>query len=147
MDVEKAKRVIPSKRGLIIKIVTGLLFIALAVVCVFQFIELQNLRDPDYAAEQAKSDAAVLKAEVAKLMQLPDEEPTIATVQDISKLANQEFFKDAQDGDKVLIFTVAKKAIIYRESEHKIINSGPIIINSTQPATETTPDSSPAGEG
>jgi hypothetical protein len=72
-----------------------------------------------------------LRDKVSKIQQVPDETPTLATVQDADKLREQEFFKDAENGDKVLIFTEAKKAIIYRESDNRVINSGPIVLNSS----------------
>ena len=113
--------------GAIIAIV---LVVGLAGLCIWQFSEMQKLRNPDYAGEQARVEAQELKDKVAKLMQLPDEDATVATVQDASKLSEQDFFKDSENGDKVLIFTAAKKAVIYRPSENKIINSGPIVISS-----------------
>jgi hypothetical protein len=65
------------------------------------------------------------------------EQPTVATVQDKDKLKDQPFFASAVNGDKLLIFPQSKKAIIYRESENRIINSGPIAI--TQGAQTATP--------
>ena len=59
--------------------------------------------------------------QIGRHLVLPDEEPTVATVNDASKLSNQEFFKNAQDGDKVLIFPKANKALIYRPSNQKVI--------------------------
>jgi hypothetical protein len=113
------------------KIIVGIVLAALLALGTWQFLELQRLRAGDQTAEQARADAAKLKDKVGKIIQLPDEDATVATVQDVSKLSEQEFFKDAKDGDKVLIFTAAKRAVIYRESDNKVINSGPIVINST----------------
>ena len=123
-----------KKRGIKIRppmLIAIIAVVALAGICIWQFSEMQKLRDPAHSAEQAKQEARELKEKVAKLMQLPDEDATVATVQDAEKLKGQDFFKDAKNGDKVLIFTAAKKAVIYRPSENKIINSGPIVINST----------------
>ncbi len=76
-------------------------------------------------------ETKAIVAKVSKSLTLPDkEQPTLATVLDKDKLKDQAFFKDAQNGDKILIYTEAKKAIIYRESEDKIINVGPILLNS-----------------
>ena len=78
-----------------------------------------------------------LTQSVSRLMALPsDEVPTVATIEDRSKLDNQPFFEDAKDGDKILIYTEAKKAIVYREGENKIINVGPIAINADNAAEE-----------
>ncbi|RWZ78146.1 MAG: hypothetical protein EOT04_02705 [Candidatus Chaera renei] len=100
----------------------------------------QQLRKNPSAAVQADTKALVDR--VGKLMELPTgETPTIATIQDKDKLKDQPFFKDAQNGDKILIYAQAKKAIIFRESNNKIINVGPIAINDT---SQTTPPPSAA---
>lgn len=66
-------------------------------------------------------------AKVSKLMVLPKGEvPTIATVSDKSKLVEQSFFQNAEDGDAVLIYQKAGSAILYRPSENRIINVGPV---------------------
>lgn len=55
-------------------------------------------------------------------MELPKgEQPTIATVSDITKLQGQSFFRNAKNGYKVLIYTKAKKAILYDPIEDKIV--------------------------
>jgi len=82
--------------------------------------------------------------EVGKLMVLPaSEQPTIATVSDVTKLADQPFFANAKNGDKVLIYTQSKKAILYRESINKIIEVAPVNIGSNTtgntPAATATP--------
>lgn len=80
--------------------------------------------------EQLAKNEAELYLEKAKKIDntIPSNEiPEVQTVLDVSQLKNQEFFKDAQNGDKILVFKLAKKAYIYRPSENKIINSGPLI--------------------
>jgi len=60
---------------------------------------------------------------VSKIYNLPEgENPTIATVTDLYKLGAREFFRDAKNGDKVLIYRRADKVILYRPFEGKIIN-------------------------
>lgn len=81
-------------------------------------------------ARAAVDQPGVLVGEVAKLIDLPKgETPTIATVQDKTKLKDQAFFANAQNGDKLLIYAQAKKAIIYRPAAHKVINVGPIALS------------------
>jgi hypothetical protein len=58
---------------------------------------------------------------VGKLIDIPNETPTVATVSDVTKLTGQEFFAKAQNGDKVIIFPKAQKAILYRPGTNKII--------------------------
>lgn len=74
-----------------------------------------------------KEETAWLLERIGKLMSLPaDEMPTIATVIDKEKLKDQTFFKNAQNGDKVLVYTKAQKAILYRPNDNKIIEVMPI---------------------
>lgn len=69
-------------------------------------------------------------AAVSVLMNLPDDEqPTIATVTDVDLIKDQPFFNDAQNGDVVLIYPNARKAILYRASENRIIEVGAVNIN------------------
>lgn len=73
------------------------------------------------------SEVKTLTARVGALALLPEgEEPTMATVSDKSKLQGQPFFANAENGDKVLIYTNAKKAFLYRPSTNKIIEIAPI---------------------
>jgi hypothetical protein len=79
------------------------------------------------AAVQAQAQAEIdeLVKEVGKVMSLPtDERPTVATVTDMEKVKDQPFFKNAKNGDKVIIYSASKKAILYRPSEKKIIEVG-----------------------
>lgn len=85
-------------------------------------------------------DAKRLLENVAKLVVLPqDEEPTIATITDITRLKNQPLFANAKNGDKVLIYALAKKAIIYRESINKIIEVAKVEIGSEAAALKPAP--------
>ncbi len=74
-----------------------------------------------------KKETKQLINRVDKLMELPqDELPTVATVTDKNKLKNQPIFARAENGDKLLIYPKAKKAILYRPSTNKIIEVVPI---------------------
>lgn len=80
--------------------------------------------------EAAKFENQKVIDAVGKLITLPtDETPSIATVTDAAKLKSQSFFQNAQNGDKVLIYSQAKKAILYRPSTNKIIEVGAINLN------------------
>jgi hypothetical protein len=59
---------------------------------------------------------------VSRLYLVPEGEiPTMATVSDPSLLQGQSFFSAALKGDKVLIFSKAGRAVLYRPSIDKII--------------------------
>jgi hypothetical protein len=75
--------------------------------------------------------------DVAKFIELPSETPRVTTIEDASKFAGQEFFKNAQNGDKVLVYVNAKKAILYRPSSGKIIEIAPLIPTTPTPVKIT----------
>lgn len=88
--------------------------------------ENKRLSNPTEVAKQQQEELVAL---VGALVDLPSgETPTVATVSDSAKLKEQAFFELAQNGDKVLIYTKAKKAYLYRPSTDKIINIAPVNI-------------------
>lgn len=102
-----------------------------------QNAKIERLSDPQ---EAAKDEAARVKDLVGKLVDLPkDETPTIATVNDASKLKGQAFFAQAQNGDKVLIFTKAKKAYLYRPSTNKLVEVAPVNIGENESGAKPSP--------
>lgn len=85
---------------------------------------------------QAQEEVKKVVAEVGKLIDLPaDETPTVATVTDITKLKDQPFFAKAKNGDKVLIYTNSKKAILYDPIAKKVIDVAPINIGTSSAQT------------
>lgn len=127
MDSEKSKIVFaPSKLGWVVIIVVVL---AIAAIPSYYFYTRYQktqalLQNPSASVDAQSKEVA---AAVEKLMELPtNETPTVATVSDITKLSDQPFFAKAQNGDKVLIYSNAKKAILYRPSINKIIEVAPV---------------------
>jgi hypothetical protein len=92
--------------------------------------EIQTIKtDPTTIQKAAQEETKKLLAEISKLIDLPSgEEPTVATVTDIEKLKDQPFFAKAKNGDKVIIYTNAKKAILYDPTAKKIIDVAPVNI-------------------
>ena len=79
-----------------------------------------------HAAPKTQTPQATIDA-AGKLISLPaGETPTVATVSDLAPLKDQPFFKDAQIGDKVLVFKESEKAILYRPSTNKIVTVAPL---------------------
>lgn len=120
------------KKNILWVLTAGLLVSGgLAIYFYQQATDLKN-----NSGNAVQNEVAQLLAMVAELIVLPeDEQPTIATVSDLEQLKDQPFFARAKLGDKVLIFTNAKKAILYDPIAHKIIEVAPINIGNTpQPA-------------
>ncbi len=93
----------------------------------YYYNQTNELKTNPQKATQEESKAVIDKVSV--LMVLPtDEQPTIATVADPEKLKGQAFFANAHVGDKVLIYTNARKAILYDMVANKIIEVAPLSI-------------------
>jgi hypothetical protein len=74
-----------------------------------------------------------LVRKVRKLIELPeDEKPTVATVTDKEELGDQVFFNKAKEGDKVLIYTNARKVVLYRPSENRVVEVGNVNIENQE---------------
>jgi hypothetical protein len=130
ITVNKPQRARRGGRGKKI-VVVGLVVLvvaALAAVVVLQYGRIQTLENPEATAAKVEEEAGALRDRVSKLMIVPDETPTVGNVDDAEKLKSQEFFRDAKNGDKVLMFTEARRVVIYRESENRVVNSGPIVV-------------------
>ncbi len=117
-----------SRRNLILPIFLLLLLAGAAGVAYYYYTQYQHsqllLKDPSAAS---KIEIQSVTASLKKLMDLPtDEEPTIATIMDKEKLKDQPFFAKAENGDKVIIYTKAGKAILFRVSANRIIDVAPI---------------------
>ena len=126
-----------------------IVFVAIGLAIVATLYTVKNypqLLGLSKGQAQVQAETDTLVSEVGKLIALPsDEKPTIATVSDVEKVKEQAFFKNAKNGDKVLIYTNAKKAILYRPDEKRIIEVGAVNINQQAPDTSTspTPEASP----
>ena len=100
-------------------IVLILLLLVLVLAGVSVFLYKKSNSNPN-AVSQAEVKSLVSK--VGRLMVLPEgETPTVATVSDPEALKDQVFFIDAKKGDKVLIYSNAKKAILHSPNLDKII--------------------------
>lgn len=62
--------------------------------------------------------------QISKLIVIPDEMPVIATIIKAELLKDKKFFQGADNGDHVLIFKKANKAILFSQTANKILNIG-----------------------
>ncbi len=77
---------------------------------------------------------------IGQFIELPsDETPTLATVTDREKLADQTFFLKAENGDKVLIYSNSGKAILYRPNTKKVIDMTTVNVAKTEALAPNTP--------
>ena len=95
----------------------------------FQYLksekELKKLKQVSSQSASTKQDDEIKKivSEVAKIARLPaNEVPSIATITDATKLKDQPFFKDAKNGDILLVFNNSGKAILYDPKEKKVVD-------------------------
>lgn len=133
MQLVKSWAVINKKKLII---ASGVLLCLLVVGFTIKTqLDLRNTKDELAKAQGGASPEAIAESKkiveaVGKLVILPKgEEPTVATVTDPAKLADQPFFDNSQTGDKVLIYTTSQRAILYRPSENKVIEIAPLNIN------------------
>lgn len=119
------KKGFPYKIFLIAALVIGVItFLTISGILIYKMPQVQEffgIRSSD------PTDVASVVEEVSQVVLLPtDETPTFATVSDVTKLSDQEFFNNAQNGDVVLIYENAKKAYLYRPSSRQLIEIGPV---------------------
>ena len=105
-----------------------ILFIVLLMsLCLSGFLYYKLKKVENSKTTDTREEVKSLVDKVSRLYLIPQgEEPTVATVSDPQILKEQSFFTLAEKGDKVLIFTRASKAVLYRPSIDKIIEIAPI---------------------
>lgn len=83
-----------------------------------EYLELKKYKD--------SRDTSRLQEKLGAHLVLPEEEPLIATVTDVERLKKEQaFYRNAQNGDVIFIWN--DKALIFRESEDKIVDFGIIV--------------------
>jgi hypothetical protein len=86
-------------------------------------------------ATKGQHEASKLTEKIGVFMQLPNEGATLAVVKDVEKLRGQEFFKSAENDDKVLIFPKSGRALLYRPSTDKVIEYSKVSLNAESAVT------------
>jgi hypothetical protein len=135
-----SSRPIKKKRGFLRFLLLILSYVVVAVI-VWKVSDQWKV-DPSKAQARAEQEVKATVEKVRKIMLLPDpsvELPQVAVINDAASLAKtQAFFVDVKDGDQVLIYLKSQKAIVYRASENKIINVGPVIADNSSNSTKAS---------
>lgn len=108
-----------------------LLVLGLLVFSVFMFAQYQQAKNKVASNTPAAANKQVedVVTKVGKLIILPkDQKPTVATVVHSDKLKDQIFFANAKDGDKVLVYSNQKQAILYRPSTNQLVNVSSVTV-------------------
>lgn len=108
------------RRGSLLVIILFFLVLVCAAAAAYFYWQLREQKD--FVSQRSAVDVV---AEVGKILVLPsDEQPTVATVNDIEKLKGQPFFAKARVGFKVLIYSKNQKVILYDPEARKIVEMG-----------------------
>ncbi len=136
----------PRKKNKLVLLAAAALVVLLASVAGFFFWKWQALKSDANVSAQQSSQRIIEK--VGQLFALPTgEEPTVALIQDKEKLQSQDFFKNARNGDYLLMYSKSKIALIYREKDDKLINVGPIAIDDKKSKNQGSSDVSQSPSG
>lgn len=132
---EKVKK--SGKLGRIVLITIIVILVGIAAASSYfyyqaqkKITELSSIKGQQMLAQK---EVESLLTQVGKHMVLPEKEkPTVATVTDVKALKkNQPFFENAQNGDKVIVYVQARKAIIYNPERDVIVNVGAVAVDET----------------
>lgn len=106
-------------------ILAAIIILLLSIIGILTWKYQQVSKNQD---SEAKKTSARIIDRVSELYMVPNEEPTVAQIQDKNKLDNQEFFKHAKNGDYLLIYQKERVALVYREETNKLVTVGPVNI-------------------
>jgi hypothetical protein len=116
------------------------LIIAVAILAILLLVSLYfnlNLAIENILTRDELSSERVTQR-LEDLIIIPEEDPTIATIEDPDTLRQQNeiFYADAEEGHYLVVFN--DRAIIYDAQEHKLINVAPIVDNTTDENSDPT---------
>lgn len=120
------------------------LILGAGVFFAWNYYTAKNSSGETSQMEQAQAQEKIKEIinQVGKLIILPEgEEPVIATINDADSLIkDQVFYKGSSNGDVVLVYQKAAKAIIYSPERNLIVNVGPIFLQDQQAQTPSKTD-------
>src|SRR5262245_20260942 len=107
--------------------VLSVLMVIAVIGGLFVYWQYRKTLDKNPEAEQQR-----WTSELGSVMIMPTEKPMITTVLDKTKLNNKTLSEQAQNGDRLYIFSRAKRVVLYRPTLKKVVN---ILIIQTNPKT------------
>jgi len=93
------------------------MILVLGGACTYLFMQYRRVND---GQKNTAAQTAALVRQISKTVALPDEQATLATVLDKTKLGDQQLAREAHNGDLLLIYKDARLVILYRPSTHKV---------------------------
>ncbi len=118
------------------------LLIAGAAVIIIGLLLLFLLPSGDIAKDGkiTEREAQKVKTEIAKLINLPQEEPVMALVTNADQLiAEQPFYQGVTNGDVLVIYPQARKAVLFNPRTNKLVNVGPVNVGEASASGKKEP--------
>jgi hypothetical protein len=109
-----------------IRIIVAVLVLAVIMVGGV-FMWFRYTKTAEYVKHTQEQETAQLIKKIRAHLVLPDEQPSIFSVQDPEVLIKQQaFFAGVEKGDQLLIYPTTSKAIVYSVKKDMILNVGPV---------------------
>jgi hypothetical protein len=127
----------------VLKLIGLVILIAGFCFFIWDYYNLNKMRSGGTVTQeqlQAQQQIKEITEKAGKLMMLPKgEEPIVATITDAAALAKEQaFYSGAKNGDVVLIYQKAMKAVVYSPERNIIVNSGPVYTQPEEAQTTAT---------
>ncbi len=121
----------PNKKAFVISLIF-VFGIVMGAGGIFGYLQLKKTPVPVEQLQDDKPPQEVLgliETVEKKVPNIPKNEiPSVATVKDLADLSDQEFLAGAKVGDRIMIYSASKRAILYRPSTNEVIRQGPVEI-------------------
>lgn len=124
-----SKKANANKLMVTILAITTVAGFGLAAYTYSEFMKIKQ--DPTAAVRDSRKQGEErILQKMGKLIELPkDDAPSFSKISDESLSGNVPFLKNGKKGDHLVIFPKAQKAFLYRESENRLINVGPVSLS------------------
>jgi hypothetical protein len=110
--------------------------LGLGAACAILIVRYRHVTNPQRNTVAAQVNQ--LAEEIGKTIALPDEQASVATVVDRTKLGNSQLAAEAKNGDQLLVFSSARQVILYRPSTKKVIDMFHVTAAQAQAGQGTT---------